>query len=102
MEIIKFKPRDRFVKEYMKEILGELLNENDVAKEYNKIPFNKIMMIFNILKPAILKEIEWELVDGFEASGFKEIAPNTYYSEQVGTITVKKNEVTEWSLFKDY
>ena len=53
------------------------------------------MMIFNILKPAILKEIEWELVDGFEASGFKEIAPNTYYNEQVGTITVKQNEVTE-------
>lgn len=95
MEIVKFKPKDKFVKDYMKDVLRNLLDEDDVMEEYNKIPFNKIMMMFNILKPVILKEVEWELVDGFKANGFEEIAPNVYYNKRIGTITIKRNEVTE-------
>lgn len=92
MKIINLKPRDEFVKESVRTLLNmypELMSQA-VVNEYNKIPFNKVQMIFNILKPVIIRglEIDYPNTEKLKEQGFKEIDHNVWHDNFVGTVTV--------------
>lgn len=92
MKIINLKSRDEFVKESVRPLLNiypELMSQA-VVDEYNKISFTKIQMIFNILKPVIIRglELDYSNIEKLKGQGFEKNDYNVWRDNFVGAVII--------------
>lgn len=91
IKITNLKPKDDFVKDSVKALINADMLSKELSQEVDKIPFNKLMMIFNLLRSVIIRgiEINNSTIEDLKKNGFKQNYEGLWYHEYIGTIQIK-------------
>lgn len=91
IKITNLKPKDDFVKDSIKALINADMLPKELSQEVDKIPFNKLMMIFNLLRLVIIRGIEMNnsMIEDLKKNGFKQNQKDIWFNQNVGTIQVE-------------
>lgn len=91
IKITNLKPKDDFVKGSVKALINTDMLPKKLSQEVDKIPFNKLMMIFNLLRPVVIRgiEINNSTIEDLRKNGFKQNHKDLWHHDYIGTIRIK-------------
>lgn len=91
IKITNLKPKDNFAKDSVKALINVDMLPKELSQKVDKISFNKLMMIFNLLRSVIIRgiEINNSTIEDLKKNGFKQKYKDLWYHDYIGTIQVK-------------
>lgn len=91
IKITNLKPKDDFVKDSIKALINADMLPKELSQEIDKISFNKLMMIFNLLQSVIIRgiEINNSTIEDLKKNDFKQKYEDLWYHDHIGTIRIK-------------